>query len=741
MIDGEIMDEGPITPGKMMDREAPETSQSRKALVNAMTGMVQAAKKHWAPVFKKMEDDQKFCAGEQWPSETKAAYFNDAYDDRYVVNVALRHVQQRVAALYAKNPRAVARRRKRLMATVWDGNMQTLQMAQQFLANAQMAMAGPQIDPATGMPMPPPPPPDPMAMEQAQAVLQDAQQVKQQLDMEKKIAQTLELLYQYEIDEQAQPFKSMMKMVIRRSATTGVGWIKLGFQRTMGRNPDFDTHLADLEQRLALIERISSDIADGEAQGDSAEAEQLRLAIADLQNESEIVLREGLQLSYPKSTAIIPDPRCVNLREFLGGDWVAEEYLLSVNEVKEVYGVDVGANYTAYSRQDIGRDYESARAKWQRDGKDDPNAISSGDSDTAIVWEIYNKRDGMVYVICDGYPEFLREPAAPETWTSRFWPWFPVMFNETDGKVFPPSDIQLLKCAQLELNRSRQAMREHRFAARPKMAYAEGLLSKEDLDALRTHPVNALIAISGLQPGQNINTVLQPIEGAPFNPALYEVNPVFQDLMRAVGDQEANLGGTADATATETQVAQQSRASALGSCVDDLDETLSSLAKGAGEILLLNVSEETVKEIVGPGSVWPTLTKSEISRNVYLEIEAASSGKPDQQMAVSNFERLGPLLLQVPGISPTFIAKEAIKRLDDKLDIDEALSEGAPSVMAQNAMNKGPGGPPPGQGASPATQGPQGAQGGAHNAPKPPTPQSSAPGAGAGAPDMPMRVA
>ncbi len=732
-MEGELVEEGPIPPEKLMSREEPDPAQSRKALVTAMSDMVREGKKHWDKIFKQMEKDQRFCAGEQWPSETKSAYFNDAEDDRYVANIVLRHVQQRVAALYAKNPKAVARRRKRLLATVWDGNVQTLQMAQQLLMSAQQAMMSqgmPQIDPASGMPMPPPPPPDPVAIQQAQQVVQDAQQAKQQLDMEKKIAETLELLYEYEVDSQQQPFKSMMKMVIRRAVTSGVGWIKVGFQRTMGKNPDFDTHLADLEQRLSLVERISADIADGEAQGDSAEAEQLRLAIADLMNEQEVVLREGLQFSYPKSTAIIPDPRCVNLREFLGCDWVAEEFLLSVNEIKEVYGVDVGKNYTAYRRQDVGTSYESARALWQQGGANDATTISPGDADTAVVWEIYNKRDGLVYCVCDGYQDFLREPASPDPWIERFFPYYLVAFNECDGKVYPPSDVQLMRPMQLELNRTRQGMREHRFAARPKMAYAEGLLSEEDLAALRTHPVNALIAISGLQAGQNINQVLQPIEGTPFNNALYETNPVFQDMLRSVGDQEANLGGTGNTTATETQVAQQSRSDALGSAVDDLDETLSQLARASGEILLLNVSEETVKDIVGPGAVWPTLTKAEVAKNVFLEIEAASSGKPDQATAVSNFERLGPILMQIPGVSPTFLAKEAIKRLDDKLDLNEALSEGAPSIMAQNGPKTGA----PGQGPAPAAQGPQGA----NNSPAPPTPQSSAPGANSGAPQPPM---
>ena len=46
-------------------------------------------------------------------------------DDLYVANITLQHVQKRVAALYAKNPRARRARSVRgLLATVWDGSLE-----------------------------------------------------------------------------------------------------------------------------------------------------------------------------------------------------------------------------------------------------------------------------------------------------------------------------------------------------------------------------------------------------------------------------------------------------------------------------------------------------------------------------------------------------------------------------------------------------------------------------------------
>jgi hypothetical protein len=332
---------------------------------------------------------------------------------------------------------------------------------------------------------------------------------------------------------------------------------------------------------------------------------------------------------------------------------------------------------------------------------------------------VFNKKDGLVYLICDGYSDFLEEPKSPDVYTDRFWPWFLTAFNEVDGRVWPLSDVSLIRPMQRELNRARQGLREHRIANRPKTVYAEGVLSEEDLEAFRNHPVNALIAVAGLQPGVDINTVVQAVKGAPVDPNLYEVNPIFQDLQRAVGDQEADLGGTSGDTATETSIAASAKASATGSSVDDIDDTLTGIAKASGQILLLNVSEDTVKSIVGPGAMWPTLTKAEVARDLYLEIVAGSSGKPNQAQELQMFQQLAPILMQLPGIKPTFLAKQALQRMDDKVDVDEAIADGLPSITAMNA-GKTPG--MPGQ-ADPSAQGPQGSM----NAPAPPQPSSQAP--------------
>jgi hypothetical protein len=207
------------------------------------------------------------------------------------------------------------------------------------------------------------------------------------------------------------------------------------------------------------------------------------------------------------------------------------------------------------------------------------------------------------------------------------------------------------------------------------------------------------------------------MQGVPVDPNLYEVNPVFQDLLRAVGDQEADLGGTGGATATESNIAASAKSSALSSSIDDIDDTLSAIARAAGQILLLNMNEEMVKQIVGPGAMWPVLTKADVAKEIFLEVEAGSSGRPNQAQEMQNFERLAPILMQIPGIKPQFLAKEAIRRMDDKIDTDEAVAEGLPSVISMNGGKSM-------QGAGqPTAQGPKGAA----NNPAAPEPSPSAP--------------
>jgi hypothetical protein len=567
-----------------------------------------------------------------------------------------------------------------------------------MMQGAQNPMADPQMAAAAQM------------AQQGMAIAADAAKVKQENEMLDKFARTLELLYAYNIAEQVHPIKAMMKLVVRRTVTVGVGYVKLGFERVMDKRPDMEKGIADASERLATLERLAADLQDGITDADSYEAEQLRLMIADMSQQTEFLVREGLTFDYPLPTNIIPDVKCIELRHFLHTDWVAEQFMLSKNEIQEIYGVDVGDSCTSYKPWDIkGPDpvqmaREMAGSEWTEGRKADDRQ-----SDACCVWEIYSRKDGLVYVVCDGYKDFLREPASPEVYNERFYPWYPLLFNECDhpDEIFPPSDVRLMRDQQMEYNRCREGLKEQRIAARPFIGVVAGSMEEDDLTKLENREANAIVELQALQPNQDIKNLLQSFAGSGIDPNLYEVNPVYEDVLRTTGIQEANLGGTSDTTATQTQVAEGSRMTSMGSNVDDLTDMLTQLARNGGQILVGEVAKATVEKIVGQGAVWPEMSRQDIAQEVALEIEAGSMGRPNQAQDVATAQRIYPLLLQIPGINPEFLAKDLLRRMDDRLDLTQAFKSMLPAIVAMNGMVRSQAagaGPVPG-----GAQGPQGA--------------------------------
>jgi len=47
---------------------------------------------------------------------------------------------------------------------------------------------------------------------------------------------------------------------------------------------------------------------------------------------------------------------------------------------------------------------------------------------------------------------------------------------------------------------------------------------------------------------------------------------------------------------------------------------------------------------------------------------------------------LAPTLLQIPGVSPRWLAERAIRIVDDNISLDDAIAEGLPAILMQNRM-------------------------------------------------------
>lgn len=634
-----------------VDDNSTEAMQAR-ADVKRWLSRIASAKRRWKPDFDRMKKNVEFATGLQWPNQV------DIETDRYSANFTLGVINNKVASLYAKNPKAVATRRDRLDFSVWEGDAEslisTVQQAQ------QMAMAG--------VPVPP----------EAMALLQDWQDGERKRKLIDKFCETFRIVYQYQVDTQKPEFKEQMKQAVRRVITCGVAFARPVYCEntdTYTQPSTIDTK-SSVQDRVARIKGILSSMEEVDIDDNSPQYQTLRSLMlsvqSTMQEQSENQLDERLEFDFPSATSIIVDERCRNLKDFVHARWIAVEYVLPVEEVNAIFGTkitvgtgkgDSGATEINYKNQSI----EPSAGK-------EEDAISKK---LVCLYELFDYNTRTRQFLCEGWKDYVLPPEGVEPAVSGFWPIFALTFNSvevevgTKASIYPPSDVQLVKSAQKEWNRTRQALRDQRNANAPKYLTRKGALTKNDIEKLNNAEPNSVIELEGVPPDLPIEKFITVFQMAAIDPRMYDTTVLEQDVMLCAGAQQANIGpAQPNVTATVGTIAEQSRLNVSASNIDDLDGFLSRIARAGGEMLLQRMSKETVMRIAGPGAVWPEFpeTRQDFLNEVFVQVEAASSGRPNKAVDIQNFSQLAPLILQAGG-NPIGVVEEGAKRLGDTIDV------------------------------------------------------------------------
>lgn len=666
--------------------EESDQQRAERAVVKQWQERIKAAKKKFDPDFKRMEENMQFAAGLQWKGQ------ESLLSDKYTANITLRSISQKVSSLYARDPQAVPRRRERLDYQLWDGKMESLIAAVGAVQMSSQSML--------------PPPPEALALMQD---FQSGQQWEQMLD---KVARTMKILYHYQMDEQEPEFKEQLKQLVATTCTCGVAFARMSFVRDM-TTPIGSTQIGgDVMDRVKRIRGLTEQYEKDNASPDSPITEQIRQLANSLITGMQFMSPDNVETErivwdFPSPMSVIVDPSCKALMGFIGAQWVAQEYLLPITEINSYFELR-------------GKDMVSGSGdvtKYDKSGKEQNTTESDGKTDTTekplcCLWEVFNNRDKTRFFIVDGHKDYVQPPDALTPKTKRFWPLFALTFNRiaiepcsgVRASIYPPSDVDLMKPMQREWNRSREELREHRIANAPFYiaSKAAGLTSddKDKIAAARSHEV---IEVSGVMPGVDLKTVIMAMPVKDIQPQLYDTGPSLQDINLTIGSQSADLGQQqAGDTATGQQISEQARLSTTASNVDDLDGFLSRMARAGGEMLLREMSSDYVKKIVGQGAIWPDTDadKENFLNSLYLETEAASSGRPNGALEMKKWQAAAPVL-QAAGANPQFMVRKTLETLDSRIEPAEAfplIPQSAPPQGNQpkpSTPNESKGGPQP----------------------------------------------
>lgn len=680
--------------------EEPQEGDSGQLVAQWQTRILEA-REFWQPVFKRIREEQEFAAGNQWPDSEGSDWFAEKYvGDR--IQQMLNRLQ---ASRYAKNPKTQATTRERMNFEFWDESEQSLAGARAILKAAQPILDAAAQAMALGQqPMSPPPP----EIERAQRIVMDYEQGMAEKEMFAKVARTAALLVQQQWDTQSPEFIIQMKQLVTRVDTSRVGYIKVSYRRDeKPLEPMQSAKVVSLRTRLTTLKSQLDKIAAGEIEADSADADETAILLKAVTEELSAAEKpefedEGPVDDFLTATSVILDPACRSLKEFIGAGWICHEILMPVEEAEAQYEIslfDVGAVL-----------YDDNGPQGKPDAR--TRREDSKGCKKVCVWHVEDKKTGMCSVLIDGVKHFIKPPYVNLPKVKRFWSIVALTYHVTEVEVNDPkndvtcygkSTVRRVMPMQVDINSQGEEMRQLRIAARPSkigVASKFGDNDRAKLSAPRSS--HDCVFLQDIQPGEKASDYLQDFPSPKVQPELYSPALADQAMLLAGGVSTSNMGNqNPGETATGQAIAEGSRISVDDSQTADLDFFLSIVAQMHWEMSLQEMSLETVKRKVGRGAAFPDIAKDKFATDIFVEIEAGSSGKPNAALEAAKAEKLGPLIIQAmadPRLA--FLVKIYARILDANIDIDEVMKASgapAPGMMGAAPAGAAPGALPPGQ--------------------------------------------
>lgn len=674
------------------------------------------AREFWQPTFKKIREEQSFAAGNQWPE----AQGSDWFEEKFVGDRIQQMLNRLQASRYAKNPKTQATTRERMNFEFWDESEESLAGARALLQAAQPILDQAAEAMALGLQPSAPPPPE---IEMAQKIVKDYEQGMAEKALFAKVARTAALLVQQQWDTQTPEFIVQMKQLVTRVDTSRVGYIKVSYRRDeKPMDPQQSAKAVSLRARLTTLKSQLDKVANGEIDEDSAEAQETAILLEAVTKELSAAEKpefedEGPVDDFLTATSVIVDPACRCLKEFIGAQWLCHEMVMPVEEAEAQYGIslfDVGA--VLYDEN-----VPAGQAKV-------PSPKSNGETACrkVCVWHVQDKKTGMCFVLIDGVKHFIKPPYVDLPKVKRFWKIVALTYHVTEVEVNDPendvtcygkSTVRRVMPMQIDINSAGEELRQHRIASRPGSIGVASKFGENDRTKLNApRQSHECIFLQDIQPGEKVADYIQPRPTVPLDPALYDTSQSDQSMLLAGGVQSSNMGSqNPGETATGQAIAEGSRISVDDSQTAELDYLLGIVAQMHWEMSLQEMSSEVVKKKVGRGAVIPDIAKDRFATDIFIEIEAGSSGKPNAALEAAKAEKLGPLIIQaIADPRLAFLVKIYARILDANLDIDEILK--APQVGGQ-----------PQPGAMPGTAGPLPPGGTANNTVPPGQPRSQLP--------------
>lgn len=490
----------------------------------------------------------------------------------------------------------------------------------------------------------------------------------------KKFAKTSELVLKRKVLIEGK-LKKRLKSNIRSIYTTGVGWLKLGYQRDIITDPLTKHRINDIQDNLrradALISRLER--SEGQESAKLHRFELLRQREA-IQARSEPVHWQGIVIDRVLTEdMLILDDSISDFDDYIEAEALAQGLWMSDDKYHETFGhKPTGRSYTD---DKVPERIKKLRDKQKREFR--------------RVYEVWSRTMSCVLTLCPGEKRWCRPPYVPKHLPKRFYPFYATTFFHVDGQWRPNDLCRLMIELQDEYNRARTTYAEHREDALPVRVVREGgSIGPDDVKRIQERKAKDIIVVKGNGNGSPLGHDMGHLPNVPLDPAMYDVSQVRSDMHAVSGMPDAPQGQLIEAkTATEASILQEGLASRSDDMRDNSEDLATEILADALEILLMCLSPQEVHEIAGEGAVWPTMSKEQVFRLVSVKVRGGSTSRPNKQAERQQWVEMLPVLrefvltinevmtagnAQLAGTLVSLL-KETLTRFDERLDVSSLV--------------------------------------------------------------------
>ncbi len=564
----------------------------------------------------------------------------------------------------------------------------------------------------------------------------DNRGTKQQDDFAKTLQSVISSLWR----APTSTLKMAAQKMVRGALSTGPGWIKATIICKGTNIPQMNTQLNDSRQNIAELESMREQLESGDPSygGDYKTPEEIDAELLKLQEleqsvavKLEVAMRKAMVFDYISGEDIQVSLDVREISDYKSAGWISNS----------IYRMESAllAEFPALKKEDLA----NATKYYQRSNKDlqpieegtylavtglapaaaeadifaaeaeqftssvSPSGTSLSDTNSPCFYRIierWNRITNHVETLIEGCKKFAKPAYQPDYPTTRFYPYFNLMFYPVDGARHPQSLPWRLRKLMDEYDAARSSKRLTRERSIPGILFLDGEVDGEDMKNVKNGANGAFIGLKPTNPDSKIGDLFAPKPTASMDMRLFETGEIIMDMERVSGVQEALQSSVSvEKTATEAEIQQTGFASRTTSDRDQLETMLTDLAVYTGELALGALTTEDAQRICGPGALWPeNMAVDDMLTMVDIEIKAGTTGKPSKSSDRDAWAQMLPLIQQLMmeiqeatllGNLPLAEAKsnllrESMTRMDDEIDPEQFI----PQVPELPPMLPGPGG-------------------------------------------------